>query len=101
MPDHNPIYNLLLHALLFSLLERRLTIRRDTRLPPVPHRRRRLVLDASRNPHTLQNRALLDRHELHVVVRQPEVEHTEACAVVLVRRRLHDAVDRALVVPSG
>lgn len=69
--------------------------------PPLLHRRRALVRHASRNAHALKDRAIRERLQENVIVRHRKVECPEALVPALIRRGLHDAVDRRLVEPTG
>ena len=95
MLHHNTIDHFLLDVIL--ALEFALPVRARPRAPPLFCRWRVLVLEPPHDPHPLQHRTLDERLQHDVVICHREVERPPARVPALVRRRLHDAVDRRLV----
>ena len=95
MLHHNTIDHLLLDVIL--ALEFALPVRARPRAPPLFCRRRVLVLEPPHDPHPLQHRALDEWLQHDVIIGHRKVERPHARVPALVRRRLHDTVDRRLV----
>ena len=77
-----------------------LAIRSSPIFAPDLHSRRILNGKVAFHAMLLQHRTILHRYEAHIIVRHREVEDAETGVAPLVRRRLHDAVDRRLVVSA-
>ena len=99
MLDDHPLYNLLFHPLVLAL-QLRHPIHFRARDAPLAHSRCILVPALPRDPDALEDGALHERHEAHVVIRVPEEEQPKARVATLVRGRLEDAGDGRFVVPA-
>ena len=92
---HDAVDNFLLDVVLPRQL--RLPIRTRPCTPPPLHRWRVLVFEAPHDPHPPQHRTLRERAQHNIVVCHREIERADAGMTALVRRGLHDAVNRRFV----
>lgn len=94
--DRKSVHNLLLMAVL-PFLQLNEPIPPHPALPPAFHSGCSVIAAATLHSSPLEYRAIEARDQLHVVMRHREVEDAETSEAALVRRRLHNAVDRAFV----
>ena len=99
MLHHDTVDNFLLDVVLPRQL--RLPIRTRPCTPPPLHRRRVLVFEAPHDPHPPQHWTLHERAQHNIVVCHREIERADAGMAALVRRGLHDTVDRRFVEAPG
>ena len=101
MLHDNTSDDLLFSVIFRSFLQRHTPIRNRSLPPPCPRKGRLLVKTTSLNANALQDRAVHEGQEWHIVVGHRKVECTKPVIGTLVVRRLHDAVDGGFVKSAG